>query len=101
LTSITPDISGATTTGDPPAPSCQPNVSRSIWYSFTPAQSGRYSFSVCADGPTGSTVDDTVLAVYSSPAACSGLSQVSGGCDDDSCPSEAAQSRTSGIDLTS
>lgn len=101
LTSVTPDISGATSAGDPSAPPCQPNVSRSIWYSFTPAVSDRYSFSLCADAPTGSTVDDTVLAVYASSAPCSGLSQLSGACDDDSCASEAAQSRTSGIDLTS
>lgn len=99
LTSVTPDISGATTAGDPPAPSCQPIVSRSIWYSFTPAASGRYTFSLCADSPTGSTVDDTILAVYASSAPCSGLFQMSGGCDDDSCTSEAAQSRASGVDL--
>jgi uncharacterized repeat protein (TIGR01451 family) len=100
LTSVTSDISGATATGDPPTPSCQLNVSRSIWYSFTPVTSGRYGFSVCADGPTASTVDDTVLAVYSASSSCSGYFQVSGGCDDDSCTSEAAQSKSSGIDLT-
>jgi len=99
LTTLTTDISGATGTGDPPAPSCQSDVSRSIWYSFTPAMGGRYTFSVCADSPTGSTVDDTVLAVYTATASCSGFTQLSGGCDDDSCAGEAAQSRVSGIDL--
>jgi uncharacterized repeat protein (TIGR01451 family) len=99
LSSTTSDVSGATITGDPPLPSCQANVSRSTWYSFTPAASGRYSFSVCADGPTGTTVDDTVLAVYAASAPCTGLVQVSGGCDDDSCTGEAAQSRISGVDL--
>jgi len=99
LTAITSDIGGATTVGDPPAPSCQPNVSRSVWYSFTPAAGGRYGFSLCADGPSGTTVDDTVVAIYSETGPCSGLTQVSGGCDDDSCSSEAAQSRIAGITL--
>ncbi len=100
LTSVTADIGSATTTGDPPSPSCQPNVSRSIWYSFTPAASGRYAFSVCADGPTGTTVDDTVLAIYGATAACSGFLEAPGGCDDDSCSSEAAQSEIGGIGLS-
>ncbi len=99
-TSLTADISGATTAGDPPVPSCQPSVSRSIWYAFTPAESGRYSFSLCADGATGTTVDDTVLAVYASAVACSGFVELPAGCDDDSCVSEAAQSALSGIALT-
>ena len=99
LTAITPDISGATATGDPPPPSCQANVSRSIWYAFTPAAGGRYTFSACADSPTSSTVDDTVLAVYAAASPCSGLTQLPGGCDDDSCAGEVAQSRISGIDL--
>lgn len=100
LTSLTADISGATTTGDPPAPGCQPNVSRSIWYAFTPAWSGRYTFSACVDGPTGTTVDDTVMAVYAGSGSCSGLSQVAGACDDDSCASEAGQSVIRGVTLT-
>jgi hypothetical protein len=99
LTSITTDISGATATGDPPAPACQPNVSRSTWYRFTPAASGRYTFSACADAPTASTVDDTVIAIYTETSHCSGYAQVSGGCDDDSCLGEAAQSVLRGIDL--
>ncbi|HXI03852.1 MAG TPA: DUF11 domain-containing protein, partial [Candidatus Saccharimonadales bacterium] len=99
LTSITSDIGGATTAGDPPPPSCQSNVSRSIWYAFTPSADGRYAFSLCADSPTGTTVDDTVLAVYESSAVCSGLSEISGGCNDDSCFAEAAQSVISGVNL--
>ncbi len=99
LTALTPDISGATVSGDPPSPSCQASVSRSIWYAFTPAAAGRYTFSACADSPTGSTVDDTVLAVYAAASPCSGLSQLPGGCDDDSCAGEVAQSRIAGIDL--
>ncbi|MBI3449605.1 MAG: hypothetical protein HY049_11910 [Acidobacteria bacterium] len=99
LTAVTSDISGATTGGDPPPPACQPNVSRSIWYSFAPTITGRYAFRVCADGPTGTTVDDTVVAVYSTSGACAGLVELSGGCDDDSCVSEAAQSAVAGVTL--
>jgi uncharacterized repeat protein (TIGR01451 family) len=99
LTSVTADIGGATTTGDPPLPSCQSNVSRSIWYSFTPAKSGRYTFSVCADAPSGTTVDDTVMAIYTGTGVCSGLAQVGGACDDDSCISEAGQSLVRGATL--
>ena len=59
LTAVTSDITDATATGDPPLPSCQTNVSRSIWYTFTPATNGDYTISSCADGPTATTVDDT------------------------------------------
>jgi len=102
LTAITADITDATTTGDPPTPSCQASISRSIWYSFTPTTSGAYTVSTCADAPTGSTVDDTVLAIYtSSDGTCAGtFTQVSGGCDDDSCTTESLQAVISGISLS-
>jgi uncharacterized repeat protein (TIGR01451 family) len=97
-TLLTADVSGATTTGDPSPPSCQGSVSRSIWYSFTPAVGGRYTFSDCATAPTGTTVDDTAIAIYT--GGCSALTEVPGGCDDDSCLGEAAQSVIDGIELT-
>jgi hypothetical protein len=100
LTSITADISGATTTGDPPPPTCQPDVSRSVWYAFAPARDGRYTFSVCAGGPTGTTVDDTAMAVYEAAGVCSGFAQVAGGCDDDSCASKSGQSVIRGLTLS-
>lgn len=101
LTSVVSDISDATSTADPPAPSCQAQVSRSIWYTFTPAMSGRYLFSTCADAPTGTTVADTVMAVYTSATGCNGpFTEVSqGGCDDDGCGFEANQSSV-GVALT-
>jgi hypothetical protein len=79
--SITPDVSGATTAGDPPAPSCAASgVSRSIWYRFTPAVGGLYTLSVSDD--TATTVPDTVMAVYTTANGCTGpFSQVA--CDDD------------------
>lgn len=100
LTAVTADITGATESADPPAPSCQPVVSRSVWYAFTPSVAGNYTFSSCADAPTGTTVDDTVVAVYGSSAACSGLNELAGGCDDDSCGVEAAQAVVSGVPLS-
>jgi hypothetical protein len=102
LTALAMDITGATATGDPPAPSCQPSVSRSIWYAFTPAESGSYRISSCAEAPTGTTVDDTVLAVYSSSnGLCSGvLTPVGGGCDNDSCGVEPAQAVLAATPLT-
>lgn len=99
LTAVTSDIGGATSVGDPPLPSCQPNVSRSIWYAFAPASAGRYGITTCADAPTGTTVDDTVLAVYADAGGCSGLVELPGGCDDDSCLAEARQSVIRGVDL--
>ena len=97
LTAVTADITDATGTGDPPAPSCQNNVSRSIWYSFTPAASADYVISSCADGPTATTVVDTVLAIYTSSGGCAGpftelpTGGATDGCDDDSCSSESFQ----------
>ena len=102
LTATTADITDATTTGDPNVPSCAFNggpVSRSIWYVFTPSTTGTYTFSVCADAPTASTVDDTVLAVYTTAGGCAGpFTQIA--CDDDTCVTESLQSVAS-INLTS
>ncbi len=92
LTSVTGDITDATTAGDPPAPSCQSNVTRSIWYTFTPTTAADYTISSCADAPTGTTADDTVMAIYTTSGGCGGpFTEVSSACDDDSCSSESAQ----------
>ncbi|MEN3333051.1 MAG: hypothetical protein V7641_2416, partial [Blastocatellia bacterium] len=98
FTSVTTDITGATTTGDPPLPSCQTSVSHSIWYTFTPAATGFYTISSCASDGTSTTVDDTVMSIYTSTGGCAGpfteipSSGQSDGCDDDSCVSAALQS---------
>lgn len=100
-TALISDITDATTTGDPGTPSCQATVSRSVWYAFTPAATGIYKIATCADQGTGTTVDDTVLAVYTSTAGCLGpFTQVAGACDDDSCGQETLQSTLS-LQLTS
>lgn len=99
LTAVTGDITDATSAGDPSAPTCQTSVSRSIWYRFTPSATAMYTISSCADAPTGTTVDDTVMAIYtSSTSNCGGTytqipdSADTDGCDDDSCAAEAFQS---------
>src|SRR5688572_22023436 len=66
------DLSDATTVGDPAAPSCPTfpdTASRSVWYRFTPTFSDFYRFSTCADAGAGTTVNDTILAVYRSTNA--------------------------------
>src|SRR5688572_3853525 len=40
-------MDGATTVNDPPKPHCQTNLTRSLWYRFTPSESGLYSISTC------------------------------------------------------
>ncbi len=92
LTAIT-DLSQATTNGDPPAASCVfSSVSRSIWYKFTPKSTDFYTISSCANAlkPTATTVQDTVMAIYTSSAGCPATNELpstatSTGCDDDSC----------------
>ncbi|MEA2479276.1 MAG: hypothetical protein QOJ07_1198, partial [Thermoleophilaceae bacterium] len=98
--STTADITGATTTDDPPAPSCQGSVSRSVWFKFTPSQTASYRISDAADGPTSTTVDDTILAAYTSPGGSSAgpftelpTAGDQDGCDDDSAVTEALQSQ--------
>ncbi len=71
LTEIAEDVREATTVGDPPSPSCVfGGISRSIWYRFIPGVTRLYTISANTD--TGTTVLDTVMAVYSSASGCSG-----------------------------
>jgi hypothetical protein len=93
-----PDITDATAAGDPPTPSCQTTVSRSVWYRWTPSQTGFYKVSTGSDEGSASTVDDTVLAVYTSTGGDAGpFTEVpttadTDGCDDDSATVESLQS---------
>src|SRR5207244_3820930 len=96
------DITNATITGDPPIPSCQTNVSRSIWYSFTPAVTGSYTISTCQTDAPASTLPDDVITIYTSAAGCAGpFTQLAGtaGCDDDTCTTLALQAIISGTTL--
>src|ERR1051325_8230491 len=72
LAAKVPDISGATTTGDPVLsasnPDCYQTVSRGIWYKFTPSTAGFYVLSV---NDTATTVPDTFMALNTSASDCS------------------------------
>ncbi len=101
LTAVTADITDATTVGDPPIASCTFQggpVSRSIWYTFTPSTTAAYNITSCADAPTSTTLDDTVIGIYTSAGGCAGpFTEIptgggSDGCDDDTCITEALQS---------
>jgi hypothetical protein len=74
----TNDITKATTAGDPPTPSCQSAVFNSVWFRFTPTNSGTYVFST--DESTATTVYDTVMALYTASGNCVGFSEVA--CND-------------------
>lgn len=96
-TGTTADITDAGVTGDPPLPSCQNDISRSIWYRFTPSASAQYMISSCAGAPTGTTVADTVMAIYTAASCAGPFTEVpagifTDGCDDDTCAVEALQS---------
>ena len=85
LTAVT-DITDATTTGDPSSATCAdlPSLSRSVWYKFVPGTTALYTFSSCQDAPTGTTVPDTVIGIYTGTCG-STFTEVAGGCDGDSC----------------
>jgi hypothetical protein len=92
LSTVAEDVTGATTSDDPGIPTCQADVSRSLWWTLTPDRSGSYTFSLCASDGTATTVDDAVLAVWTSSGGCLGpFTQETAACDDDSCPIESFQ----------
>src|SRR5687767_858844 len=67
------DLSQASNVGDP-IEGCidegGSDVSNSIWYRFTPGITRAYTFSVGTD--SGSTVDDSVIIIYTSAGGCAG-----------------------------
>lgn len=72
--------------GDPPNPACGAAFDRSVWYRFAPAASGAYNFSLCTD--TGTTIYDTVLAIYSATSCTGPFTRVA--CNDDACEFQSA-----------
>jgi hypothetical protein len=98
---VEPDVTDATTTGDPGFPSCAGSVTRSIWYTFTPAMTDFYRITTCADQGAATTLGDPVMAIYTSANGCVGpFTEVptggfTDGCDDDSCVMAAAQATIS------
>lgn len=86
------NITEATIAGDPGLPGdfYPSRVTRSVWFTFTPAASGSYTLASCAGaGGTGTTAD-TVMAIYTSGAGCSGPFQILGDLDDETCSPQAA-----------
>lgn len=66
------DISGATSLNDPPLPVFpgfeRTNVANSVWFKFTPAVAGLYTFSTGPD--TYTTFRDSAMAVYTATGDC-------------------------------
>lgn len=90
LSTLIPDLGQATTMGDA-TPSCVTTFSRGVWYSFTPEVTAEYQVSTC-NPPTGTTIFDTVLAIYtSSNGTCTGaMTELVNGCSDDECQKRSA-----------
>ena len=74
------DISNATNYPDP-FPDCATNSTHGVWFKFTPDTNALYTLSVGAD--TATTINDTVMAAYTSPSDCAGPFTNSFLCDDD------------------
>jgi hypothetical protein len=104
VTAVT-DTAMATSTGDPAIPSCTTPasppptvVSRTVWYTFTPGVTAQYTISSCSNAPTATTVEDTVMGIYTSTSGCAGVftewpsGVFTDGCDDDGCAVGALQS---------
>ena len=72
--------------GDP-APLCQTNFGRGIWFTLTPGSNGMVTVSTCGTG------FDTVLQVYTGD--CNALIPLTGGCNDDN-GADCGGSRASG-----
>src|SRR5688500_17025735 len=83
LSSITTNIHDATLNGDPQTPTnCYGGaVSRSIWYQFTPpAPGGLYTVSLKF---TATTMQDTLMGIYTSPGGTCAGPFTQFGCNDD------------------
>ena len=88
---VTPVVSMAGVASAVEAPfSCQALTRSSIWYRFTADVGGTYIITNC--GMT-QTLSDTVIAVYTG-TGCGALTEVAGGCNDDSCSTRSLVSVT-------
>ncbi len=68
------DTTLATTTGDPPIPSCWQQARRSVWFKFTPDITATYELTLCTN--TSTTIYETLLAVYMAASPCGTFTQV-------------------------
>ena len=92
------DITDATE-GDDPEASCRADTSRGVWYRYTPEATDTYGLTTASgDGPTATTVPDTVLSVYTSEGGAAGpftelpTGGELDGCDDDDAVDQGFQS---------
>lgn len=71
LSSITTNMHEATTNSDPPQPlDCYGGaITKSVWYQFSPPESGLYTVSLKF---TATTMGDTMMGIYTSPGGCAG-----------------------------
>ncbi len=63
--------------------SCQTNTFSTVWFSFTPSESGQYEFQTCPATAVDATITNTVFAVYD--GACDALVELTHGCNDNWC----------------
>jgi len=77
--SVPVDVTAATRAGEPDIVTCTNNIGYSIWYRYTPTQTGDYTFSTCSGDAPDNSIADTFVALYSGP--CGSLAQVA--CNDD------------------
>lgn len=63
--------------------SCAVNAQNTIWYSFTPTESGRYEIASCDTLYLDTSLDDFAMAIYEGP--CGALVELANGCNDDWC----------------
>ncbi|MFN7020141.1 MAG: hypothetical protein ACK4WH_02280 [Phycisphaerales bacterium] len=75
-TAIVGSNCGATLETGEPAPTCQANYSKSVWYKVTPATTGFYTVSTCGAS------FDCILSVFTTPDC---ITFTSVACDDDAC----------------
>ena len=89
FTAFIPDVTAATTMGEPPLPNCiNVGATNSVWYKFSPATGAAYTFSVGTD--SGTTARDTALAIFESPSGdCSGATNLVA-CNEDEASLQAA-----------
>jgi hypothetical protein len=96
------NIESATTTGDPSPPGefYPTRVIRGVWYRFTPVVSASYTLATCAGPDATATTADTVIAIYTSAAGCSGPFVALGDADDESCSPQSLLTRQLLADTT-
>lgn len=70
----TNDTTLATTSGDPPTPSCGAQRPRSVWFSFKPDTTANYELTLCTN--TATTIYETLLAVYVANSPCTAFAQI-------------------------